>query len=122
MGTIVGFELLGVHRTDGSQPCGMHIMIIFDDCKVGRMTRNSAEHLPTTLRPVTATFKSKNGRSGFESYRYFTVLAWAVSLRKVQGLSLDNALTDLGQSAHGQACVALSGVKSLEGVVWVRLL
>ena len=97
-------------------------MIIFDDCKVGRMTRNSAEHLPTTLHPVTATFKSKNGRSGFETYRYFTVLAWAVSLRKVQGLSLDNALTDLGQSAHGQGCVALSGVKSLEGVVWVRLL
>ena len=29
------------------QPCEMQIL--FDDCRVGRMTRNVAEHLPTTV-------------------------------------------------------------------------
>ena len=45
MGTIVGFEWPEGRRTEGQQPCGLHIL--FDDSRSGRMTRNSAEHLPT---------------------------------------------------------------------------
>ena len=62
-GTIVGFKWPQGHRTEAQQPCGLHIL--FDDCRVGRMTRNGAEHLPTTVRPVTAIFKSRNGRFRF---------------------------------------------------------
>ena len=122
MGTIVGFDWPEGRRTEGQQPCGLHIL--FDDCRVGRMTRNSAEHLPTTVRPVTATFKSRNGRFRFERYQYPIVLAWAVTIYKVQGLSVDKAVIDLGSSvfAHGQAYVALSRVKSLGGVMLVGLI
>ena len=37
-----------------------------DDRKVGNITRNSAEHLLTTVCPVTATTKSKNGQFRFK--------------------------------------------------------
>ena len=83
------------------QPSG--ISVLFDNCKVGRMTRNSTEHAPTMLHSVTSTFKSRNGRLRLERYQYPIVLAWAVTIHKVQGLSLDTAVMDLGKDvfAHG---------------------
>ena len=57
--TIVGFEWPAGHRTEGQQPRRLHNL--FDDCKVGIMTRSSAEHVPIIICPVTATFKSKIG-------------------------------------------------------------
>ena len=75
------------------------------------------------LRPVTSTFKSRNGKLRLERYQYPIVLAWAVTIHKVQGLSLDRAVMDLGKNvfAHGMAYVALSRVKSLEGVCVIGL-
>ena len=54
----------------------------------------------------------------YERYQYPIVLAWAVTIHKVQGLSLDRAVMDLGKNvfAHGMAYVALSRVKSFEGI------
>ena len=75
----------------------------------GRMTRNTAEHLPTTVYPVTATFNIRNGRFRFEGYLYPIVLACAVTIHEVQRLSLDKTVIDLGKSvfAHDQAYAAL---------------
>ena len=60
---------------------------------------------------------------GMEQYQYHIILAWAVTIHKVQGLSLDRAVMDLGKDvfAHGMAYIALSRVKSLEGVCVVGL-
>ena len=43
---------------------------------------------------------------------------WAATIHKVQGLSLDAAVIDLGPSMFedGMAYVALSGVRTLHGV------
>ena len=51
------------------------------------------------------------------------MLAWAINVDRVHGLSLDRAVIDLGADIleHGQAYVALSRVRSVDGVMLIGL-
>ena len=46
------------------------------------------------------------------------IYAWAVTIHKSQGTTLENAIMDIGSNifADGQTYVALSRVKSIEGL------
>ena len=64
---------------------------------------------------MTARFQSRCKQLTLERYQFSIVNAWAMTIHKVQGLSMDRAVIDSG------AYVALGRVRSLNGVLLTGL-
>ena len=125
-GIVVGFTWPDGQPTQpriGQLP--QNVLVKFHDPRVGRISRVSveddAEVVP--IEPVTAKFY---GREGVTLQRTQLPLlpCWAATIHKVQGLSLDAAvIIDLGPKVFedGMAYVALSRVRTLDGVAIIDL-
>lgn len=97
----------------------------------GRVIRMSQKGNPVVLTQdgdeigVTEyTWRMYNdfGREVASVTQYPLRLAWAVTVHKSQGLSLDSAIVDLSQAfTPGMGYVALSRVRSLEGLILIGM-
>lgn len=72
--------------------------------------------------PVTAEFHGKY-RLVLVRTQFPLSLSWAATIHKVQGLTLSNAVIDIGNDVFspGMSYVALSRVKSLNGLALLSL-
>ena len=82
--------------------------------------------VPYTWEVIRLTYDAAHDRIEAEVVGAFTQypvrLAWALTIHKAQGKTLEQVCIDFGRGtfAHGQAYVALSRCTSLEGVVLTR--
>jgi ATP-dependent DNA helicase PIF1 len=128
MGTVVGLEWPeGPVDDPARQPTA--VQAPFDNSRVGQKGRQFAReregivggvvpHTFVSITTATSRLLDKYKRHHL-GYQFPLELAWAMTIHRVQGLSMDRAVIDLGPDifAHGQACVALSRVRSLAGVL-----
>ena len=126
-GMVVGFNWPdgAQHQSEpGALPDS--VLVKFHDARVGRIHRVHVPDAPeveaVAIKPVTAKFY---GRQGVTLQRVQLPLlpCWAATIHKVQGLSLDAAVIDLGSQVfeEGMAYVALSRVRTLDGVALLDL-
>lgn len=129
MVSVVGFEWSEGPVDDAArQPTA--VQVLFDNSRVGQKGQQFAReregivggvvpHTFVSIITATSRFLEKTKRHHLERYQFPLELAWAVTIHRVQGLSMDRAVINLGPDifAHGQAYVALSRVRSLAGVL-----
>jgi len=108
---IVNINLYGeLQIANGSQG----IVVDFNSENLPYVKFNNIEK-PILISPYT--WKSEhNKRVGVSQLPL--IYAWAITIHKSQGVTLENAIIDIGSNifADGQTYVALSRVKSLEGL------
>ena len=63
--------------------------------KQGRLHGDKGtEPSSTVIYTMTARFQSTNGQHTLERYQFPLVMAWCITIHKVQGLILDKAVVD----------------------------
>lgn len=118
MGTVVGFnwdELARDQHHQGDLPSSIRVK--FDDLRIAGTPDGIFD-----LKPADVVYTGKRNEE-IQRCMLPIVLCWAVTVHKVQGVTVDQAVIYLGAEifAHGQAYVALSRVRTLDGVAIVEM-
>ena len=111
-----------VTNSDDEVTC---VLVKFDNSTVGRKSIQTSQYRSTHPHAVPlAKYEVAKGRRWSEITRlqFPLTLAWATTIHKVQGLTLDEIVVDMkgGRFSPGQAYVAFSRVKTLEGLHFNR--
>ena len=113
-----------VHIATNHPSSVTHVLVKFDNLQVGTKAKQSSPFQGTIPDAVPLvkheTVFLARGKRGSEVTRlqFPLTLAWATTIHKVQGLTLDDIVVDMkgGRFSPGQAYVAFSRVKSLQGL------
>ena len=101
----------------------IHILVKFDNSEVGAKAKHASHYsnysdaVPLSRHETVFLARGKRG-SEITRVQFPLTLAWATTIHKVQGLSLDEIVVDMkgGRFSPGQAYVAFSRVKKLKGL------
>ena len=128
-GVVVGFSWPNGH--EGPSKSGTlpnNVLVKFHDSRVGRVSQvmvDDEDGLEVDAVPIELITAKFYGRQGVTLQRTQLPLlpCWAATIHKIQGLSLDAAVIDLGPKVFedGMAYVTLSRVRTLEGVALLGL-
>ena len=94
------------------------LLVKFDNSRVGLKSIQSSPYtVPLAKYEVVFPVKGRKG-SEITRLQFPLTLAWATTIHKVQGLTLDEIVVDMkgGRFSPGQAYVAFSRVKTLPGL------
>ena len=113
-----------VHIVTNNDQTVTNVLVKFDNSQVGLKAIHSSPYrtrfndaVPIAKHEVIFLAKGKRG-SEITRLQFPLTLAWATTIHKVQGLTLDEIVVDMkgGRFSAGQAYVAFSRVKTLEGL------
>ena len=125
-GVIVGFKWSdGVDHQDQPGMLPAAVLVKFHDPRVGRIHSipvPGCDCGAVEISPILARFFAQQGVT-LQRTQLPLLSCWAAIIHKVQGLSLDAAVIDLGPSMFedGMTYVALSRVRTLDGVALLDL-
>ena len=117
MGVVKGFKWPALRRDqleEGEMPDA--VLVKFDDETIGSRLKDANGLV--SIPQMCAKFQATKGYGDVERRMLPLILCWAVTVHKLQGTTLDKAVIDLGKKnfAKGQVYVALSRVKTVEGI------
>ena len=126
-GLVNGARGVVVHVVTNNDRDITTVLVSFGNERVGIKSIQSSPHrlrfphaVPLTKYEVVFLAKRKRG-SEIKCLQFPLTLAWATTIHKVQGLTLDEIVVDMkgGRFSPGQAYVAFSRVKHLQDCIYL---